>query len=353
MTVRLIYDRIRHHATHSGYDLLAKHICAKPLHDGWLYAFTSRIDQLRLDALPAWGTPWYSRVAQRRELTVCARSALLPNRTLYHWLYAENDLRICSQWKWRWNNRFVGSFHQPPEYLEHHIEDKSYIRGLDAIVVMSRSQIPYMSQFVPEERVFCVPHGVAIEHWKPDRSVPRWEAPTFLFVGVWLRDIEMLKATICACAERGLPANFRIVTSADRVAGLQNLPHTTVMTGIPEEQLLLEYRRAHALFLPLQYSTANNVLLEAMACGTGVVSTRVGGTAEYLSDESGLLVSPGDVDAAVEAIGKFCKSPDFVEVTGARARARALAFSWESIGALQDRVYQTILRGGERPGPVR
>lgn len=73
-----------------------------------------------------------------------------------------------------------------------------------------------------------------------------------------------------------------------------DLPNTELLPGISDEQLRDEYRRAHALFLPLQLSTANNVVLEAMSCGTPVVSTPIGGMPEYVSADAGILVAPGD-----------------------------------------------------------
>lgn len=345
MPVRLIYNHIEHHAAHSGYDQLAKYVRAKPYKDGALYKLTGKIKYSRLEASKWYDTPWYSGWAMRREIAICARSAMFPARTLFHWFYAENDVRVCSQWRWRWNNKFVASFHQPPEFLDTHVEDKNYIRGLDGIIVMAESQIPYMSQFVPKERIFCVPHGVAVEHWCPDANVQRREDPTFLFVGVWLRDIEMAKATIKKCAERGLPAKFRIVTFPDRVAEFEPLPNTTVMTKIPDAQLLEEYRSAHALFLPLAMSTANNAMLEAMSCGTGVISTNTGGTPEYVSEGCGELVPPGDIDAAVAAIQKVCDSREYTEQIGSKARERALDFAWEKMGALQEEAYRSIFRG--------
>lgn len=345
MPVRLIYNHIEHHAAHSGYDQLAKYVRAKPYRDGPLYKLTGKINHKRLESFPAYHTPWYSGWALRREIAICARTTMFPARTLFHWFYAENDVRVCSQWRWRWNNRFVASFHQPPEYLDSHVADKSYIRGLDGIIVMAEAQIPYMSQFVPKERVFCVPHGVATEHWKPDPAVPRRKEPTFLFVGVWLRDIEMAKATIQKCAAAGLPAKFRVVTFPDRVPEFQVLPNTTVLTKIPDAQLLEEYRSAHALFLPLSMSTANNAVLESMSCGTGIISTRTGGTSEYVTEGCGTLVPPRDVDAAVAAIRDICKSRQLVEKTGKAARERSFHYDWKKIGALQDDVYRRILRG--------
>lgn len=341
MQVRLIFGHIEHHAQHSGYDMLAKHVHASPYRDGWLYRWTSKLGSRRLARMPARQTPWYSLEAQRRELAICAESALRPTGTIFHWLYAENDLRISPSWKWRWNNRFVGSFHQPPEVLDGHVADKSYIRGLDGAVVVAQSQAAYLRQFLPEQKIHHVPHGVATNYWQPN-AADRHPQPTFLFVGAWLRDVAMAKATILACSSAGLPAQFRLVVPSERQAEFVGLPNTTVLTQIPDAELLAEYQRAHALFLPLTMATANNAILEAMACGTSVISTLVGGTPEYVTPECGNLVPAGDVSAAQAAIAWACHNRVGTEQQGRAARARALRFDWGAVGMQQDAVYQRI-----------
>lgn len=344
MDVRLIYNHIEHHAAHSGYDQLAKYVTGKPWRRGLLFKLAKRAPRRWRDKIPSDPTNWYWGDAIPREYAICARNTLLPTWTLFHFLYAENDLRLCSRWKWRWNNRIVASFHQPPEYLDKHVADKGYIRGLDAAIVMADFQVDYMAQFLPRQRVFCVPHGVDVDYWAPAPEVVRWPEPTFVFVGFWLRDVEMAKLTIRRVAELGIRAKFRIVTFPDRRPHFEGLPQTELLSNISDEQLRDEYRRAHALFLPLQLSTANNVVLEAMSCGTGVISTRIGGVPEYVSKEAGILVEPKDIDAAAAAIRRVCDDPALVATMGAAARQRALGYSWQKMGALQDEVYRKVIR---------
>jgi glycosyltransferase involved in cell wall biosynthesis len=342
MRVFLISRRIPHHAEHSGYDLLARHVHGTRMQDDALFRMASKIGYRRLSRFKALSTPWYSVDALRREIAVCGRAALLPCNAIYHWLYAENDLRLSPSWRWRWNNRFVGSFHQPSEYLEQHVVDPSHVRGLDAVVVVSRSQVPFFARHVPEHRIHHVPHGVDVDYWCPDAGVQRHPEPTFLFVGAWLRDVGMAKAAIQRCHAEGLKARFRVVAAPSHVAEFSGLPATTVMTGISDSELLGEYRRAHALFLPLTMATANNSILESMACGTPVLSTCTGGTPEYVGPDCGELVPPKDVDAAVSAIRRACMDRGRVETLGSMARKHVLAFAWPRVGALQMQAYERI-----------
>lgn len=344
MDVRLIYNHIEHHAARSGYDQLAKYVTGQPWRPGLLFKIAKQAPKKWAAKIPTDKTNWYWGRAIAREYAICMRNSLLPTRSLFHFLYAENDLRLCSRWKWRWNNRIVASFHQPPEFLDKHVEDKGYIRGLDAAVVMAEFQIDYMARFLPRHRVFCVPHGVDVDWWCPAPGTARWPEPTFVFVGFWLRDVEMARQTIRRVAELGLPARFRIVTFPDRRVHFEGLPRTELLSSISDEQLREEYRRAHALFLPLELSTANNVVLEAMSCGTGVISTRIGGVPEYVSEDAGLLVTPKDVEQAAAAIRTVCENHDAVARLGAAARRRAERYSWQKMGALQDEVYRKVVR---------
>src|SRR6185503_16589016 len=110
------------------------------------------------------------------------------------------------------------------------------------------------------------------------------------------------------------------------------------------DDLLRElYRRSRALLLPLELSTANNAVLEAMACGTGVITTRSGGVREYVDDACGALLEPGDVDATVEEVRALARDDYRVARIGKAARAHAVArYAWPVVGAQMMAAYRAI-----------
>jgi teichuronic acid biosynthesis glycosyltransferase TuaC len=62
-------------------------------------------------------------------------------------------------------------------------------------------------------------------------------------------------------------------------------------------------RAADLFALPSYHEGCCNALLEALACGTPVVATRVGDNAEYVDESRGRLVPVGDIETLAAAIG--------------------------------------------------
>jgi alpha-maltose-1-phosphate synthase len=75
------------------------------------------------------------------------------------------------------------------------------------------------------------------------------------------------------------------------------------------------------------------VALEAMASGTPVIASRVGGLAEVVQDgQTGFLVPPGDVSALRERLDQVLRDPTLAQRLGDNARALVLErFTWSQV----------------------
>lgn len=115
---------------------------------------------------------------------------------------------------------------------------------------------------------------------------------------------------------------------------------------IPDDQLPLLYRRAQVLVLPSVHQTCYGrqvalpellglCVLEAMASGTPVVCSRLGGLPEVVRDgETGFLVKPGDVDELRDRLATVLGSPGLAARMGRAAREVALErFTWQACAA--------------------
>jgi glycosyltransferase involved in cell wall biosynthesis len=110
-------------------------------------------------------------------------------------------------------------------------------------------------------------------------------------------------------------------------------------------------RRAHFFVLPSLWENAPHVLLEAMACGLPVVATDVGGVAEIVGEDAGVLVPPGDPAALAEAIAVMCERHDSYDAQALARRAEerygyeAVAREWTEVyDALRARTRRTSAR---------
>lgn len=96
--------------------------------------------------------------------------------------------------------------------------------------------------------------------------------------------------------------------------------------AMPHDALPDWFRAADVLCLPSHNEGVPNVVLEAMACGTPVVATRVGGIPEVVPDHAGRLVPLGDRTALAEALsGAATQAWDHAAIA-----AHARGFSWEA-----------------------
>ncbi len=73
-------------------------------------------------------------------------------------------------------------------------------------------------------------------------------------------------------------------------------------------------------------------VIEAMALGLPIVSTRVGGIHFLIEDQKeGLLVPPNNSDSFVEAIEKLCTTTGLGSTLSTQARKKAEAFDWQKV----------------------
>ena len=86
------------------------------------------------------------------------------------------------------------------------------------------------------------------------------------------------------------------------------------------------------------------VALEAMACGTPVIATDVGGLSQLVRDgETGFLVPGMDLVALAESLGKVLSDKKLRERLGKQASEYAEAYAWPGIAGQVIDLYKNIL----------
>ncbi len=246
--------------------------------------------------------------------------------------------------------------------------ERTAMLSASAVIAVSRgmaADIRVSYPEVPAERVHVIHNGIDARQYSPDLGrdvLDRYGIdpgrPSVVFVGrvtrqkglpVLLRAAEWIEpaAQLVLCAGQADTAELQaeVTGLVDRLratrSGVIWLPG---MLAKPEVIQILSH--ATVFVCPSEYEPLGIVNLEAMACGSAVVASDVGGIPEVVADgETGLLVPAGDEAAFARAINALIRDPASAALFGTRGRQRAVVeFSWDRIAAQTAELYADVAR---------
>ena len=236
-----------------------------------------------------------------------------------------------------------------------------------AVVAVSEGMRADVLSAYPEispERTRVIRNGIDTSEYAPDPDTGVLvsygvdpERPYVIFVGritrqkgvaVLLRAAAMLDpaAQLVLCAGAADTPELREeVTSL--VAGLQASRTGVVWIPemLPKHEVIQLLSHATVFACPSVYEPLGIVNLEAMACATAVVGSRVGGIPEVVDDGvTGLLVPPGDPVPLSDALNALLRDPVRAARMGEAGRERAVdEFSWDAVAAQTAELYAELL----------
>jgi phosphatidylinositol alpha-mannosyltransferase len=114
---------------------------------------------------------------------------------------------------------------------------------------------------------------------------------------------------------------------------------------LSESDLLVELRNAKALVAPsLGRESFGLVLVEAFACATPVVASRIRGYTEVVRPGTGTLVPPGDPDALAFALIELLENETQRQAMGRAARMAAVTrYAWSSVVSRLVEIYDSLV----------
>jgi phosphatidylinositol alpha-mannosyltransferase len=117
-----------------------------------------------------------------------------------------------------------------------------------------------------------------------------------------------------------------------------------VLGFLSQDELTAELLAAKALVAPsLGGESFGMVLTRAFACATPVVASDITGYRDVMTDETGVLVPPGDPDALAEAVVGLLGDEPRRERLGAAARQIAVEhYSWDDIARRLAAIYEEL-----------
>ena len=216
---------------------------------------------------------------------------------------------------------------------------------------------------IPADRVRVIRNGIDTVEYAPDPDTSVLTAhgidpsrPYVIFVGritrqkgvpVLLRAAAALdpaaQLVLCAGAADTAALGSEV---ASLVSELQATRSGVIWIPemLPKPSVIQLLTHATMFVCPSVYEPLGIVNLEAMACSTAVVASRVGGIPEVVADgENGLLVPPDDPAALAGALNALLRDRARADAMGRAGRRRAVdEFSWDAVAAQTAALYAEV-----------
>jgi glycosyltransferase involved in cell wall biosynthesis len=180
----------------------------------------------------------------------------------------------------------------------------------DRIIALTNAVAAQLQPFGKEMAV--IPHPIFFE--PTDFGTRDWnsqdrEGPLrVLFFGRVLKykGVDLLVAATKRLLEEGHRIRLSIVGKGDQLVLAETPEISRRNTWVREDEIPDLIRTNDLLVVPYTEATQSGVISIAIASGTPLIATRVGGLTEQVSSNEAFLIPPNDEDALVEAMRSFC-----------------------------------------------
>jgi glycosyltransferase involved in cell wall biosynthesis len=285
--------------------------------------------------------PFYGETGWLLEKAIRASISKMPPAVLMIESLEESFFSLAEERPSWTRTRLLGICHQPPTWWRLKTQGAPHFRALDRLIVLSKEAQIYWSDQLGAEKVVFIPHGANVDFFKPGppggKPSVAEGALQIVFSGSWLRDFETLETVIALADQRRLPVRFDLVVPLsfrDRPAFYELTRSSRVRwhAGLSEEGLREVYQKSDLMLHLLRDSTANNGMLEGMACGLPLIVTDVGGVRDYARENFADFIPPRDAHLVVQAIEYWIDHCDELPYRGDLARAHTVDhFAWDKI----------------------
>lgn len=291
----------------------------------------------------------------------------------HYWLSGVAGLKLRQAWggpplvqMFHTLGRLKNAVAQAPAEIEPELriaEEGRIIRQADRVVASNVVERAHLVWYygARADRIVVIPCGVDTELFQPMGQASAKDLlelspdPLLLYVGR-LQPIKGLQTLLEAMAllagntsllivggDQDEPDDGHAARLRRRVAALGLGQRVRFLGAQPQRRLRLFYAAAHATVMPSYYESFGMVALEAMACGSPVVASRVGGLATTVRDGlTGYLVTEGDPAALAYRLGQILTDAARRARLGREAVRWAAEHRWPCVAEAVCRLYSEL-----------
>ena len=206
---------------------------------------------------------------------------------------------------------------------------------------------------IPRENIHVVECGIDKKVYRFDPEIAKFEIPTILYVGriKKYKSIDTILKAMPKIREPVPDARLIIVGSGDYQQNLKNLASSLNLENavsfkgfVPEAEKVMYLMRSHISIYPSLKEGWGLTNIEANACGTTVLASRVPGLVDSVDEGvSGLLFEHGNIDQFSELTVGLLKDHDHrksLEMGGLRWAAN---FSWDKTAKATEEILKKVV----------
>lgn len=289
-------------------------------------------------------TRWFTWDSLKRQIAVCKEVRKNERRKLFHFLYGENGFFWAARFAHKRGHFVCATFHNTTEMLFSMFRNVNSFKYLDAVILMSKTQIKFFKEINYSGKIYVIPHGIDTSYFSPDEIGMPGDEMFCISVGFFERDYQTLKQ-VAEKLQENSKIKFIVVSSRNVCKQFSGLNNVSTYTNINDSELLSLYRNSDVFLFSVESATVSNSLLEAMSCGLPIVTENLGGIPEYVTDDCAIFFKKNDVAGLNNILLKLADSPCLRKSMGLASRKRALELDWKKIASKTIEVYKEISRG--------
>jgi len=201
----------------------------------------------------------------------------------------------------------------------------------------------------PQQKIKIIPNGVDTNFFKPNQKVKKENI--ILFVGrlIKRKGVSYLIEAFTLLEEKHRKS-WQIWIVGDgpekknliKLCKINKINKKVKFLGRKKKKELIKiYNQAKFFILPSLNEGMSNTLLEAMACGLPVITTKTGGVEQLVEKDNGLIIKKLKIKKLRSALKKFAKNKNLSKM-GKESRKKANFFNWSKVAKKYLKLYKLI-----------